>query len=80
MIVSDLEREEKQNIQGTYLRVYPIRIPLGCSGWSHSRLMVSRLGCRTLKRLGALGTWGRRREPGGEGREDEENTENKVQA
>lgn len=34
VIISDLERgrKKKQNIQATYLRVYPIRIPLGCSG------------------------------------------------
>lgn len=29
-------------------------------------MIMSRLGCRTRKRLGALGTWGRRREWGEE--------------
>lgn len=58
--------------------MYLIRISLGCFGWFYFRLMVFRLGCRILNRLGVLGIWGRRKELGGEGREDEENIENKV--
>lgn len=55
------------DIQAWYLRVYPIRMPLGCSGCSHSKVTVSKFGWRIRKCLGVLDTlveysFGERRE------------------